>query len=229
MVFSPFFETRYAWDLLFIIDLTFSGIIFFPLIVSMFWKRKARWICRGSLISLALYVLFCWVERHQAINLTEAFAKSLNEEVTQVASLPQPISPFRWANYVETRDKVYQGFVDLLREEKRQSIPNPSSFFEKLSGLYDPLGKIQYRSWEKIQNSPWVKRALATKGVKFYYWFARFPVVKSVNSRDGIHRVEFVDIGSLLPGIRTPFVYYVEMDDFGKIQSEGFVGDRKGT
>ena len=195
----------------------------------MFWKRKARWICCGSLVGVTLYVLFCWFEHHQAINLTEAFAKSLNEEVIQVASLPQPISPFRWADYVETRDKVYQGFVDLLREERPQSIPNPSSFFEKLSGLYDPPGKIRYRSWEKNQNSPWVKRALTTERVKFYYWFARFPVVKSVNSGDGIHRVEFMDIRFLLPGIRTPFIYYVEMDDFGRIQSEGFVGDRKGN
>ena len=28
MIFSPFFDHRYAWDLLFIIDLIFSGIIF---------------------------------------------------------------------------------------------------------------------------------------------------------------------------------------------------------
>ncbi|MEW6374268.1 MAG: metal-dependent hydrolase, partial [Thermodesulfobacteriota bacterium] len=30
MIFSPFFEHRFAWDLIFIIDLIFSGIIFIP-------------------------------------------------------------------------------------------------------------------------------------------------------------------------------------------------------
>ena len=31
----------------------------------------------------------------------------------------------------------------------------------------------------------------------------------------------------LIPGIRVPFVYYVEFDDSGKIQSEGFLEDRR--
>src|SRR4030067_2204327 len=48
MIFSPFFEHRYAWDLIFIIDLVFSGIIFFPLMTRLFLKRKSRGICRRS-------------------------------------------------------------------------------------------------------------------------------------------------------------------------------------
>ncbi len=51
------------------------------------------------------------------MELAEVFAKNLNEEVIQVASLPQPISPFRWANYVETKDKVYQGFANFRLKE----------------------------------------------------------------------------------------------------------------
>jgi hypothetical protein len=69
--------------------------------------------------------------------------------------------------------------------------------------------------------------ALNAGGVKLYYWFARFPVVRSVNFRDGWHRVEFMDLRFFLPNIRMPFVYYVEFDDLGKIQSEGFSEDRK--
>jgi inner membrane protein len=226
MIFSPFFEHRFSWDLIFIIDLIFSGIIFFPLIVSIFWKRKAKWISRGSIIGLIIYVLFCWVQHDRAIELTKAFAQTLKENIIQVASMPQPLSPFRWANYIETKDKVYQGFVDLLKKE----LPEPtskSSFFEKLNNLYFPPGTIHYQSWQKLIDSPWVERALATEGVKFYYWFARFPVVKSLNSIDGRHRVEFMDVRFLVPGIRTPFVYYIEFDDSGKIRSEGFMRDRK--
>jgi hypothetical protein len=44
---------------------------------------------------------------------------------------------------------------------------------------------------------------------------------------DGRHRVEFMDMRFLIPGIRVPFVYYVEFDDSGKIQSEGFLEDRR--
>ena len=185
-------------------------------------------------MGLAIYILFCWVQHHQALALTKTFAKNLNEEIIQIASLPQPLSPFRWANYVETKDKVYQGFVDLLSKEHPSPASRPvesgSSFFsvlKRLKGLYEPPGKVYYQSFQKLQNSQWVEKALATEGVKFYYWFARFPVVISVNSRDGIHRVEFMDVRFHLPGIRTPFVYYLEFDDSGKIRSEGFVENRK--
>jgi len=227
MIFSPFFERRFAWDLIFIIDMIFSGIIILPLIISFFWKRRAQWICRGSLIGLTLYVLFCWIQHERAMELTKAFARNSNEEVIQVASLPQPISPFRWANYIETKERVYQGFIDFLRREPPELMPHSRSFFKKLSSLYYPPEKIQYRSWTKLQNSPWVERALATDGVKFYYWFARFPVVKSVNSTNARHRVEFLDVRFHLPGIRSPFVYYVEFEESGKIQSEGFTRDSK--
>jgi len=235
MILSPFSEHRFSWDLVFIIDLVFSGIVFFPLVVSVFWKDKAQWVCRGSLIGLTLYILFCWVQHHQAIELAEAFGKNLNEEVIQVASLPQPVSPYRWANYVETKDKVYQGFVNLTLKEppqplsrRAESRSNFSNLLEKLRSLYQSPGKIYYQSYQKLQDSPWVEKALATEGVKFYYWFAQFPVVKSVHSQNGRHRVEFMDARFLIPGVRLLFVYYVEFDDSGKIRSEGFLEDRKG-
>jgi inner membrane protein len=237
MIFSPFFEHRFSWDLIFIIDLIFSGIIVLPLVVSLFMKRKAQWICRGSLIGLTVYVLFCWVQHDRAIDLTKTFAENLEEKIIRVASLPQPLSPFRWANYVETEEKVYQGFVDLRRKENGLAIvgeakPLPDTSFmgrlKRLGSLYQPPKRIQYRSWRKSNGSPWVERALKTEGVRFYYWFARFPVVKSVNSKDGRHRIEFMDVRFFFPGIRLPFVYYIEFDDSGKIQSEGFLrGDEK--
>jgi len=236
MVFSPFFEHRFSWDLIFIVDLIFSGIIFFPLLLSLLWERKSQWICRGSLVGLTLYILFCWTQHNQAMKVTNAFAQNLREEIIQVASMPQPLSPFRWANYAETKDRVYQGFVDLLRKEdsvtlvrQNESIPGASLLKElgELDNLYQPPEKVQYRSWQKFNGSSWVDKALTTDGVKFYYWFARFPVVKSVNSNNGRHRVEFMDVRFLMPGIRMPFAYYVELDDLGKIKSEGFVGDRK--
>ena len=74
MIFSPFSDQRYAWDLVFIVDLIFSGIIFFPWVASLLWKRKSGWICRGSLISLSIYVLFCLIQHDRAIEVTGSFA-----------------------------------------------------------------------------------------------------------------------------------------------------------
>jgi len=223
MIFSPLWNHRFSWDLIFVIDLVFSGIVFFPLVASFFRKKKARWICRGALIGLGIYILFCWVQHDRAIKLAEAYAGRLKEEVIQIASLPQPVSPFRWADYVETHENVYQGFVDLLRTKAPGPVSSSSSF-AKLNTLYWPPGEVRYQSFPKTVKSPWVRKAMSTKGVKFYYWFARFPVVKSVNSMDGRHLVEFMDVRFLLPGIRTRFDYYLEFDNSGKILSEGFSG-----
>jgi len=106
-----------------------------------------------------------------------------------------------------------------------ESRSNLSSLLEKLRNLYQPPGKVHYQAYQKLEDSPWVKKALTTERVKFYYWFAQFPVVKSVNSKDGRHRVEFMGVRFLIPSFRLPFVYYVEFDDSGKIQSEGFLED----
>lgn len=228
MIFSPFFEHRFAWDLVFIIDLIFSGIILLPLLASLFFKQGERWICRGSLIGLAGYILFCWFQHGQALSEVRGFSKGLGEEVIQTAALPQPGSPLRWALYVETKNKVYQGFVDLTRKDLPEPASPQASFFSRLDGLYFPSGSIPFQSWEKWPDSLWVKKALTAEGMKFYYWFARFPVVKSVESNDGRHRVEFMDVRFFLPDLRLPFVYYVEMDDPGQIRSEGFVEDRRG-
>jgi len=227
MIFSPFFEHRFAWDLVFIIDLIFSGIIMLPFLASLFWKRAARWICRGSLIGLSAYIFFCWFQHGQVLGEVKDFSKGLNGKIIQTAALPQPVSPFRWAVYVETEDTVFQGFVDLIKKELPRGAGPETSFFAKLDSLYDPPGSLSFQSREKLPDSPWVQKALSTEGIKFYYWFARFPVVKSIHSRDGRHRVEFMDVRFLLPGIRLPFVYFVEFDDSGQIHSEGFVEDRR--
>jgi hypothetical protein len=233
MIFSPFFEDRYSWDLVFIIDLIFSGILFFPWLIGIFWRRRGPWVCRVSLIALSVYVLFSWNQHQRAIDLAETFSKNLGEAVVEVASLPQPFSPFRWANYIETKERVYQGFVDFLRKEpatfaqKQNHRATESSFLKRLNGLYQPPEGMVYESWQKFPDSPWVERALNTEGVKFYYWFARFPVVRSVNSRNGTHRVEFMDIRFYLPETRFPFIYHVEFDDSGRVRSEGFLENRK--
>lgn len=237
MVFSPLFEKRFSFDLIFIFDLIFSGIIFLPLVISLFWKSWSRLICGGSIILLTIYVLFCLVQHERAVGLAKDYAKNLHEEVIQVSALPQPLSPFRWTNYIETRKNIFQGFVDLKRSKSplktqiESDQTNELTFFDRfkrLDSLYQPPNGVKYRLWQKRQDSPWVEKALSTEGTRFYFWFARFPVVKSVNLKDGHHRVEFMDLRFLLPDIRTPFVFYVEFDDSGELLSEGFVRDERG-
>jgi hypothetical protein len=150
------------------------------------------------------------------------------------------MSPFRWGNYVETKDTIYQGFVDLLM--KGSPLPlNPlkeidgdgSGFLGRfrrwrlMEGLYHPPASVPYHAYQKNDGSPWIEKAMDTKGGKFYYWFARFPLAKEVASNNGTHRIEFTDVRFFIPGIRMPFSYYIELDDTGRVRSQGFVQDRR--
>jgi inner membrane protein len=240
MILSPFWNHRYALDLLFIVDFTFSGLILIPLLISLFWRKKARWLCRGSLVGLTAYLLFCGVQHHRAIELAKTFAQSLNQEVVEVASLPQPASPFKWGNYIETKDRVYQGFVDLLMKGpprptnlQGETDTDGSGFFgrfrrwKRMEGLFHPASSVQYFSYQKNDGSPWIEKAMDTTGGKFYYWFARFPLAKEVASDNGAHRIEFTDVRFFIPGIRMPFSYYIELDDAGGVRSEGFLRDQR--
>lgn len=227
MILSPFSENRFSWDLVFIIDLIFSGILILPWMVSLLIRKRALWICRGILFSLTIYIMFCWFQHQKALTLAQDFSRKLNEETLQVAALPQPLSPFRWALYIETHHHIYQGFVDLRRQERVSSETPSNSYLRRLNHLYDPPQNVLFHSAEKLPNSPWVKRALNTEGVRFFYWFARFPIVKAIQSDRDWHRVEFMDMRFYIPGFRQPFIYQVEFDGSGRILNEGFLGNQK--
>ncbi len=96
-----------------------------------------------------------------------------------------------------------------------------------MEGLYAPASHVRYFSYEMDDGSPWARQAVNTEGGKFYYWFARFPVAKEVASNHGTHRVEFTDVRFFISGVRMPFSYYIELDDAGRVRSEGFIQDRR--
>ena len=75
MILSPLSNQRFAWDLTFIVDLIFSGIVVIPWLVSLFWKRKAQWVCRGSLGLLFLYIVLIGIQHHRALNWQRALPK----------------------------------------------------------------------------------------------------------------------------------------------------------
>ncbi len=222
MVLSPFSDDRFAWDLIFIIDPIFSGILFISLIMSILWKSSAMRICQISLFLLTIYVFFCALQHQKAKELASTYTAKHGIQVEKMASLPQPLSPFRWVILIEDQDFVYQGFVDFIKRN-REIGTKGTSLLDRLHGQYRPPEKVLLRAWEKTIDLPWVDKAMDEKGVRFFFWFARFPVLKGVNSRNGRHRVEFFDLRFYVVEDRIPFVYAVEFDDQGRTIQRGFV------
>ncbi|MBI5026567.1 MAG: metal-dependent hydrolase, partial [Nitrospirae bacterium] len=221
MLLFPFSDRRFSLDLVFIIDPYYSGILIAGLIFSIFIKKYSERICQLSLMVIVLYTVLCAFAHSRALNLGYEYAKAKGLEAVEVAALPQPLSPFRWANYIETEKEIHQGFVDLLKKPSDTG-ERTVTFLGRYRARFNAPEKVVYRVWEKFPNSQWVEKALRLEAASFFLWFSRFPVVIENNALNGFHVVRFFDLQfSTIEG-RYPFLYEVVFDAKGDVYSQGF-------
>jgi inner membrane protein len=225
MVLSPFSNARITLDWVFIIDPFLFSIFFFPIVALWIFKRKARAIARCSLALATLYVSLCAANHFWALSLAKTHAREKGLVVESLASLPQPLSPFYWGNYIATKERIYVGLVDLIGARHQNAGPD-ASFFRRFLARYQPIQYIRYRPWERYEASPWVKKALVLEGVQTFLWFARFPVARYSGVVDGHHRVTLYDLRFGVIGDRRPFRYTVDFDQDGNTLRKGFTKRR---
>ena len=221
MILSPFSNYRFALDWVFIIDLFLVSTFLFLLIALHLWKRKGQTLARVSVVLAAVYIALCAYNHSWALSLAKSYARQEGLVAETVASVPQPLSPFRWGNYILTEKKIYQGFVNLIGKEDKST--GEGNFLSRFLPRYPPISRIRYREWEKFDNSPWVEKSLKLEGVKTFYWFARFPVARDKGIVNGNHRVEFFDLRFGSIGGRRPFLYVVDFDGEGNVVYQGFL------
>jgi len=221
MLLFPFSNNRFALDFIFIVDFFYSGILVLGLISPFLWKKQGRRLARLALLLIMLYTTLCAVNHHQALSYAREFARRNNLDATSIASLPQPLSPFLWANYVATNDLVYQGFINLWGS--RHTAPS-DTFTGRYKSKFQSVNEVKYRSYIKFPDSPLVKRSLTLEGVKLFLWFARFPIVLSEEIRDNNHIIRLFDLRFYSIEGRYPFLYEIVFDHEGNIKSEGFKG-----
>jgi inner membrane protein len=216
MIFSPFFNARYALDWVFIIDPVLFSMLFFPMIGLWIWRRRAPAVAKGGLILAALYIALCACCHYRALSLAKNDAGRKGIEASTIAAIPQPFSPFRWGNYLVTPGEIHEGFVDLIASQPVHVRPG-DGFFRRYFSKYQPVSHLQYRRWERHDNSPWVARAMELEKVKTFLWFARFPVARYQGQVKGLHRVILFDLRfGEIQGQR-PFRYIVEFDSTGQV------------
>jgi len=224
MILSPLSKSRFSLDWVFIIDPYFSLTLLFSIIAVFIWKKKATVIARISLILVALYISLCAYNHSWALNLTKRYCAEKAIGARKVASLPQPLSPFFWGNYILTEKRVYAGFVNLIGDRKTVK-RSDGDFLSRLFSRYQPIRLIQYRTWDRLDDSLWVKRALKLEGVQTFLWFARFPIARYKGVIDGKNRVEFFDLRFGLLARRRPFLYGVDFDQEGNVVFQGFLSE----
>ncbi len=222
MILSPLSDYRFTLDWVFIIDPFLVLIFILPMIASWLMRKRTQTLARFSVGLAALYMILCASSHFWALSLAKTYAREKGLNAQKVASIPQPLSPFHWGNYILTEKKIYEGFVNLIGSRK-PTPPSNGNFFNRLLKRYRPIQYPFYRPWERYQESPWVERALALNEVQTFLWFARFPVAQYKGVVDSYHRVMLFDLryGSIQG--RRPFMYVVDFDQDGKLAHLGFI------
>jgi membrane-bound metal-dependent hydrolase YbcI (DUF457 family) len=268
MVWAPLNYSRVSWDVIFIVDLTFTSLALMPQLASWAfrplkngWKRavslwmlftaagfaigplvrpmgipfstgasfmaagalacffllplrrgtgsragRVKW-CRIGVVLAAAYLSFAAAMHHSAFQQVSEFAGQARLDVQNIAAIPQPPSPARWAGLIETPDGVYRIQFAQLGDE-----PFHIDFFPQ------------------ARPNQFVAQARGLSEVQTFLWFARFPLFRFFE-RDGKPVVEISDLrfygqrraASLQGEVdqRTTFTFEVVFAPDGKILSHG--------
>ena len=219
-IFQPFSDARVSLDLLFVVDLLFTGIVVAGIVLS-----RARPVpARAALAVLSLYVGSAVLLHERAEEAVRTAAAQSGVRVVTAAALPRlgeiPVEPdlanLRLAGEAWAREEL-DALPPIPVPEHRNRIPFPAGPFA-WNGFVDD-GKTYLRAEVDpfTETVDWKQRVL--KGgevasardveripdVRTYLWFARFPAVSA--SRDGENLVlSFYDLRfGEVPGRRRPF------------------------
>lgn len=232
-IFQPFSNARVSFDLLFVVDLVFTGIIVAGLVLS----RRRRGPARAAIAVLVAYVGVAAVLHLRAEDAVRSAARRYHVPVVAAWALPRlpevtlggslssvNLVKEAWAGHELT------GLPNLPVADHAGRIPFPAGPFAWNAFIDDG------RTYLRADVNPftgavdWKQRVLRGRDVarewslgnlpdvKTYLWFARFPVVRM--SRDGQDRIlTFSDLRfGEVPGRRRPFVLRVIEAPGGSLQ-----------
>ncbi|MEK6689806.1 MAG: metal-dependent hydrolase [Nitrospirota bacterium] len=221
MLLYPFSDRRFSLDLVFIIDLYYTGLFIAGLIIAYLWKKRGEAISILTLLTIILYTGLCAYNHSKAISLAKDFASNQKLNAINISSLPQPLSPFLWANYIDTEKEIYQGFVDL--KNKNPETIKPDTYIGRFKSKFRSPKNVEYKFWVKFPDSPFADMALKLEGLKFFLWFARFPVLIEEKDDGDLHILRFFDLQFSAMEGRYPFLYEVVFNRQGNVISQKFI------
>jgi inner membrane protein len=237
MFWTPVSRSRHSLDWVFILDPWFTGISLSTLVLALVFRGRGRRIAAAGSALLFAYVGFCAFLHARAL----AVWRSLDAPPrgSNVAVLPQFLSPFRWLGLTERADEVHVAFFDIGPFAAGNADPKPprrwTEVLASLRDFYPPPGRATIRRFQRPTDSPALEAARALPDIAVYMAFARFPLETVKPTRDGGTEIVVQDL-RFLPwftgpwerggesGIRRqPFVYRVRFDAALRAVERGFV------
>jgi membrane-bound metal-dependent hydrolase YbcI (DUF457 family) len=167
---------------------------------------RVKW-CRIGIVLTLAYLSFAAALQHSAFQHVAEFATEAHLDVQNVAAIPLPPSPARWAGLIETPDGIYR---------------------IQFAQFGDERFRIDF--FPQAPPNQYIAAARGMSEVQTFLWFARFPLFKFFE-RDGQHVVDISDVrfygqrrSAPLHGDPEPppnFTFEVVFAPDGKILSHG--------
>jgi len=191
MILAPLSDWRASFDLVFIVDPIFSGLMLLPLLFGAFMKNRARLLATLSIALMAFYLTLTLAMHHKALELAERQQPG----AIAYAALPLPFSPFNWQLIASFPESYRRTAVNLLPAFPGTAPLFPADLRRRILPPLQPPAALSCQP-------PTALRAVTLPdhmpGVAFYRWFARYPVL--LKSEPGL--LEFGDLrfGAGVPG-----------------------------
>ena len=223
-IFQPFSDARVSFDLLFVVDLVFTGIIVAGLLLS---RRRAA-PARAAIVGLCVYLGFATVLHFRAEDAVRTAAEMQGVRVVSASALPRlaevdvgtGLAAFRLVGEAWARPDD-SGLPNLPIPDHPGKYPFPAGPFAwngfiddgrtYLRAEVDPLsGAVDWKQRvHRGRDIPEVRAVEDIPDVRTYLWFARFPVVQTFHAgKNTILLFSDLRFGEV-PGRRRPFVLRV--------------------
>src|SRR4029077_13378548 len=167
--------------------------------------RYASWN-RAGLAAVIIYFAAAFVAHRSALERVERFASLFQLQAESLGALPLPPSLWHWDGLVNTPHGVYEVHLDLSDQA-----PQPS---------------IEHRYYPDAIPNQYIDAAMRLREVQEVLWFSRFPVTRfHKEGSDAIVEISDIRFQQLRRDRPASFTYRVQMDETGKVVSQGWVRD----
>jgi inner membrane protein len=178
MLLQPFSDARFGLGAMFIIDLSFSGILLGALLLAAVFPKR-RWPAALGLLAASAWVCLAWVGQQEALDVGRAHAKAQGMTATNVSVMPRPASPFNWTVTVFDGRTYHLAHVNTRRSEPLTAGPE-ANFIRRFSAPYQPVALAKWAQVPRFgpEGTPaWVQEAWQHEAFAFYRWFAQTPAL----------------------------------------------------
>ncbi len=215
MLLEPFSDRRFGLGSMFIIDLSFSGILLAGLALAAVFPHS-RWPAAAGLAAAIAWVGLATMGQYEALDVGQRYARTQGMTHPVVTVMPRPASPFNWTVTVFDGQNYHLAHVNTRRTEVLQADAN-SNFFRRFSAPYLPEPMAQWQQVSRFggPGTPaWVQEAWNAPAFAFFRWFAQTPALMEepadVKSASGERCAWFRDLRFDFPGRdEGPFRYGV--------------------